>query len=82
MLQNWKVQKLENPNFPLGCQYGVIISVFGRPVLYMYLFGGVIESLTQASIYSPPQLASSLLDSVAEAQRIQASTRRAAVNST
>ena len=42
---------------------------------------GSIESLTQASIFSPPQLASSLLDSVVEAQRVQVSTRRAAVNS-
>ena len=41
-----------------------------------------IESLTQASIFSPPQVASSLLDSVAEAQRVQVSTRRTAVNST
>ena len=42
----------------------------------------LIESLTQASIFSPLQLASSLLDRVAEAQRVQVSTRRAAVNST
>ena len=41
-----------------------------------------IESLTQASIFSPPQLASSLLDSVAEVQRVQVSTRRTAVIST
>ena len=41
-----------------------------------------IDSLTQASIFSPPQLVSSLLDSVAEVQHIQVSTRRAAVNST
>ena len=39
-----------------------------------------IDSLTQASIFSPPQLVSSLLDSVAEVQHIQVSTRRAAVN--
>ena len=38
-----------------------------------------IESLTQASIFSLPQLASSLLDSVAEAQRVQVSTRQTAV---
>ena len=37
--------------------------------------------MTQASIFSLPQLASSLLDSVAEAQRVQVSTRRAAVDS-
>ena len=40
-----------------------------------------IESLTQASVFSLPQLVSSLLDSVAEEQRVQVSTRRAAVNS-
>ena len=40
-----------------------------------------IESLTQASVFSLPQLVSSLLDSVAEAQRIQVSTRQAAVKS-
>ena len=38
-----------------------------------------LEYLTHASIYSLPQLASSLLASVAEAQRIQVSTRQAAV---
>ena len=37
-----------------------------------------IKSLTQASIFSLPQLVSSLLDSVAEGQRVQVSTRRAA----
>ena len=42
---------------------------------------GAIESLTQASIFSLLQLVSSLLDSVAEAQRVQVLTRRAAVNS-
>ena len=41
----------------------------------------VIESLTQASIFFPAQLAFSVLDSVTEAQLIQVSTRRAAVNS-
>ena len=40
-----------------------------------------IESLTQASIFSPPHLASSLLV-FAGAQRVQVSTRWAAVNST
>ena len=32
----------------------------------------LLEYMTQASIFSPPQLASSLLDSVAEARRVQA----------
>ena len=41
-----------------------------------------IESLTQASIFSLPQLASSLLDIVAEVQRVQVSTRRSAINKT
>ena len=41
-----------------------------------------IEYMTQASIFSPPQLASSLLDSVAEVQRVQVSTCRSAVNLT
>ena len=40
----------------------------------------LIEYMTQASIFSPPELASSLLYSVAEAQRVQVSTRRSAVN--
>ena len=42
----------------------------------------LIEYMTQASIFSPPELASSLLDSVAEAQRVQFSTRWSAVIST
>ena len=36
--------------------------------------GRGIEFLTQASIFFPPQLASSLLDSVAEAQSVRVST--------
>ena len=39
-----------------------------------------IESLTQANLFSLPHLVSSLLDSVADAQRVQVSTRHAAVN--
>ena len=41
-----------------------------------------IESLTQASLFFPPQLASSLLDIVAEEQRVHVSTRQTAVNLT
>ena len=42
----------------------------------------LIESLSKASIFSPPQLASSLLDNFAEAQRVQVSARRVVINST
>ena len=56
-----------------------IIRSFAAKYFSIFLF--TIESLTQASIFSPPQLAYSLLDSVAEAQLVQVSTRPVAVNS-
>ena len=57
-----------------------IISRINNPTL-LPINNPAIESLTQTSVFSLPQLVSSLLASVAEARRVQVSTRRAAVNS-
>ena len=71
---------IDDLNLKLVSKGESIIRSFAAKYFSIFLF--TIESLTQASIYSPPQLASSLLNIVAEAHRIQVSTRWAAVNST
>ena len=66
-----------------GSNYSLMLSIISRinnPTL-LPINNPTIESLTQASVFSLPQLVSSLLDNVAEAQRVQVSTRQAAVNS-